>query len=393
MKKIGVLVIFMLVFCLMSFFPTVTADENGFEDLKLAVTPLSYDDMGYILTNLGYAYTEIQVTDLNDLTTLSAYDVVFINCAGDIEQYAEISGPVIKSFVEAGGVVYASDWAHFPIDVAFDDAITFYDEDSAVPYSKIGETCTVTGSIVDPGFEAFLGVDTASIEFDLPSWVVIESVPSTTTQHLAGTVGTTQGSMYVPITVSFDQGDGSVIYTSFHYEAQESDIVETLMEYLVFKAVTETITSTIKQDLIDDGYNITHDIRGGVDEGETKTYDIEINESGTIKVVLDWYGETLTLSANVLTPGGATIQASGTKPKYIEIAEGAAGSYKVSVTGDDVSTDNEPFTLAVGTGGTPSGDDDGSTTTPPSGGGTPGFELLTMLVALMVALILIRKKK
>ena len=89
MKKIGVLVIFMLVFCLMSFFPTVTADENGFEDLKLAVTPLSYDDMGYILTNLGYAYTEIQVTDLNDLTTLSAYDVVFINCAGDIEQYAE----------------------------------------------------------------------------------------------------------------------------------------------------------------------------------------------------------------------------------------------------------------------------------------------------------------
>jgi hypothetical protein len=167
------------------------------------------------------------------------------------------------------------------------------------------------------------------------------------------------------------------------------------MEYLVYKAVTETITFELVDDLTEEGYDVSYDIRDGIDEGETKTYDVEIDETGAAKVVLDWHGDTLTLSLNLLTPDDITIQSSGTKPKYIVIDNASVGTYQINVIGDDVSTDNEPFTLAIGTGGVSGDDDDDDDDdpTPTAPSDTPGFELLAMLIALAIALILLKKKK
>lgn len=322
------------------------SDNQGFQSLKLAVTPQGYDDIGYILSNLGYSYDNIQVSDLENPTLLSTYDVIFINCASGLDSYAESAGPVLKSYVEAGGVIYASDWAYSLIDNAFDDAINFYGEEN-YDIEKIGNSGTVTADVVDLGFAAYLDNSEVTVEFDLPSWVVMSSVSSTTKQYLAGTVDTTAGSMNVPITVSFSRGNGSVIYTSFHYEAQGS-LAEELMEYLVFKAVTETVASTVQSSLTAEGYSITYDIRGGINQGETKNYSITIAISTDVKIVLEWYGSSMGLS--VQTPAGATLPSAGTKPKYVEITDASAGTYVVSVTGIDVSTQNEPFVLVVGTG-------------------------------------------
>lgn len=329
--------------------PSVVLDGQGFQAMKLAVTPQGYDDIGHILDNLGYSYDSIQVSDLDNLTLLSTYDVVFINCASGIDDYAETAGPVLKSYVEAGGVIYASDWACAPIDNAFDSAIGFYGEENWEG-SKIGWSQTTTANVVDSGFAAYLGSSTTTVEFDLSSWVVIESVPNTTKQYLAGTVNTDEESMYVPITVSFNKGSGSVIYTSFHYEAQ-GVLAQKLMEYLVFKAVTETVASSVQSSLTAEGYSIAYDIRGAINQGETENYNITIAEPTDVKIVLDWHGSSLGLS--VRTPAGATLPSTGTKPKYVEITGASAGTYVVSVTGVDVPTQNEPFTLAVGTG-TPS---------------------------------------
>jgi len=88
----------------------------------------------------------------------------------------------------------------------------------------------------------------------------------------------------------------------------------------------------------------------------------------------------------------SNISGEGAKQKYVEISDASAGTYTVSITGFNVSNENEPFTILIGTVAGSSDDDNGSepTSTSPD---TPGFELLTMMVAIVIALILLKKKK
>ena len=50
--------------------------------LRLAVTPHQYDDMGSLLGQLGsgFTYTNIRLEDLEDVSKLVKYDVVFLTC-------------------------------------------------------------------------------------------------------------------------------------------------------------------------------------------------------------------------------------------------------------------------------------------------------------------------
>jgi len=296
MRKMGVFLGLMLLLNLLSLSVIVTAeDEYDFQDLKFAVTPEGWDNIGYILEKLGYSYDIILFDELLNLTYVSAYDVIFINCASDVDYYFQLhgdeAGPVLNSYVEAGGIIYASDWAYRVIEETFDDAIKFYGEEIEDNLCKIGQACNVSADVVDPGFAAYLGDNIVTVEFNMDAWVVMESVPETTKQYLSGVVEISgEGPMDVPITVSFSRGEGYVIFTSFHYEAQ-GPMAETLMEYLVFKAVTEDITSTVESSLTGEGYDIAYDIRGGINQDETKDYNIEIDESGDTKFVLDCYGE------------------------------------------------------------------------------------------------------
>jgi len=362
---------------------------------NLAVTPEGYDKMGHILTNLGYSYTEISLDDLGSLSTLSQYDVIFINC-DSMYMLPETAASAIKSYVDAGGIVYASDWAYEPINDAFDSAITFLEEDTTDYWDpRQGESGIVTADVVDPGLAAYLGSSTAEIYFDLGMWVVIDSVPSGTRQYLSGHVDVYDydtyeyASTYVPITVAFDSGAGTVIYTSFHYDAQEDDLTQKLMQYLVFKAVTETFVSDVEEALVAEDFEIDYDIRDAIDQDETKTYDVEITGGENVRIVIDWAGSSLGLS--VQGPDGATYTATGTKPKYVSIENAAAGTYTISVTGDDVPSDNEPFVLAVGTGGTLDGGTTDDGTTPPGGDGdsttTQTGDMTWLIIVIVVVVI------
>lgn len=359
---------------------TSTPTENqGFRALKLAVTPEGYDDIGHILSNLGYSYDNIEISNLENLTLLSTYDVIFINCGAGL--YGGLSeGQALRIYVEDGGAIYASDWASSLIDIGFDDAIGFYGEEN-YEGPRIGDSCTITADVIDPGFAAYLGSRTAMVEFNLGSWVVMSSVLSTTRQYLAGTVDTSEGSMYVPITVSFRRGGGSVVYTSFHYEAQSSLLTQRLMEYLVFTAVTENVASTVEDSLSSEGYYLSYDIRGGINQGETKNFTITISQSTNVKFVLDSYSPCMEFS--VQTPAGAVLESAGTKRRCIEIAGAAPGTYTINATGVNVSSENEPFVLAVGTGA-----EAGKVEGAPTAGSpwlTVGIGVLALVLVLIVA--------
>ncbi len=214
--------------------------------LKIGVTPAGFDDIGMLLKSLGYNITVISLSDLLDFSTISAYDIIALNCDGGLEDYASQAKINLKKFVENGGKLYASDWAYIFIEEAFPDYIDF----PANPY--IGDSQTTKAHISDQNLSKYLGVTEAEIVYDLGAWVVIDNVSSSTNVLISGDVSSsgyksslinpqTRSSQIKksissinsvrPLAVSFNYGNGSVVYTTFHNESQINESVKHILEY------------------------------------------------------------------------------------------------------------------------------------------------------------------
>lgn len=247
---------------------------------KLAVIQGSADQIGDLLTDLGFEYdaysdgTTKTVVDspahelLTNPTALAEYDVLFINCSATVQAMMEDGDPDIpgnlKAFVEAGGSLYASDWAWAYIEKAWPGAVDFYGVpdsmqkgDGTAPDKTVGPRqgpgptlngkedgdppYTTEGQIVDTGLKAALGKDTTTIYHDLGTWVVIEG-PGQGDVAVTATITGTEGTWGKrPQVVSFNPPgtDGHVIFTSFHNIAQQDahgnvDDIKAILSYLVF---------------------------------------------------------------------------------------------------------------------------------------------------------------
>ena len=221
--------------------------------LKIAVTPPYYDDIGKILTNMKYIFTEIEPSDLSNYDLIKDYDIIFINCAGELEQPAQDAKTALQQFVQNGGNLYTSDWAFTFIQNSFPEYITFS--------GYIGEAQTVTFTVVEPGLQDYLwGGNVGEITYDLSSWVPIESISSQTKVYLTGSysVYESMGSANIkslrkreiskgqsksssttetdkPLAVCFSYVNGKVIHTTFHNEAQLDWLIQRMLEYFIFE--------------------------------------------------------------------------------------------------------------------------------------------------------------
>lgn len=200
--------------------------------VRLAYVPGVFDTIEEVLGRLGFSPKEIDATAFT-AEGLADYDAVFLNCGLDpapAEDPAALEA--LRGYVEAGGVLYASDWADLYVQEAFPGAVNF-----ASPDAHIGDSGTHEAKVIDAGLARALGKDTATITFDAPIWAVIESVPSSTRVLVSGPVVTMDGEELAerPYMVQFESGKGRVTYTSFHNEAQTTEDVDTLLEQLLFQ--------------------------------------------------------------------------------------------------------------------------------------------------------------
>lgn len=204
--------------------------ELDVDPTMIGVVPGSFDDIGAILDDLGYEYTTLYDADLADSSNLDPLALLFLNCGSDTSYASDTTvQDNLKNYVNGGGYLYASDWDFEYIEACWPTAITFYGTD---PY--IGEEQTITADVVDPDLAAYLGKDTAQIIFDLPSWVVIDSVATTTDVLVQGDFATSVGPLAdKPLMVSFDYGSGLVAYTCFHNEAQLTTDARKLLNYFI----------------------------------------------------------------------------------------------------------------------------------------------------------------
>lgn len=146
---------------------------------KIAYVKGTYDKIEDIIQILGYTATEITNNDLANITTISQYDIIFLNCGSRSSTtnpalYTAIDAN-LAIFVANGGSIYASDW-----DVAYLVGGTNNTNNCAlpggfVPDSKLcskntGSSGNVAATVNNAGLTSALGFNTLNIDYDLGAW-------------------------------------------------------------------------------------------------------------------------------------------------------------------------------------------------------------------------------
>jgi hypothetical protein len=221
-------------------------------DTHFVVVSGSFDSIEDILGGNGLGFEPVLVDGWNQVdwvpevvnaTYLQNVDAVFLNCGIDDSFFDRTDlaerRQVLLDYVEAGGGLYISDWAYDVMEWLFPDALDFYDDDTEHDVAQIGQAEEVTAVIEDVTLQKLVG-RTVQITYDLGSWAILEdadtAVDALRVEVLArATVHTYGGTELenVPLAASVGVGSGTVIYTTFHNEAQLDPTVEAVLQYMV----------------------------------------------------------------------------------------------------------------------------------------------------------------
>lgn len=334
--------------------------------LRLAVTPAEFDDMGRLLRQLGegYAYDQIALEELLDPEKLKQYDVIFMTCGGSPESWlgeaigdgernsriftvrpevAERMRSALRGFVEQGGTLYASDWRFQVLQIAFPDLV---DAEKAVR----GDKQEVEAEVVDSGLREVIG-ERIPLNFDLPGWYPAAFGPRGATTYVRGAYRASDGQQLAsPLLVRVPFGQGSILFTSFHNEAVNSEIETKLLKYLVFTTVTAKVQSKVRETLVKSRFTAEKENLLSTSAENPKVTSVYQNKAaGDLKFVLAFESQGAKLRLEVVAPDGKVAAAKeGASTFQIDVPDAAAGEWKYIVTALKLPFPNYPFNLTVG---------------------------------------------
>jgi len=204
--------------------PSTHLESTG----KLGFVYGSYDNIQHIIrNNLGYSIDSLNILDLRNAALLSNYKAIFINCGADEVLIYDGKGmDALKTYIQNGGSVYASDWAGEFVEFMFPDKLNI---------ETTGIDQVITANIIDANLKNFIGKETVAINYDLGGWGEISVVGQSVTTLLSADYKDYMGNNLTnkPLAILFSYGSGKVIYTSFHNEANvTSDAVKVLIGFL-----------------------------------------------------------------------------------------------------------------------------------------------------------------
>ena len=191
-----------------------------------------------ITPNVTFGVAEL----LNTPGLLATYDIIFFNCSVNDELHGNaVAMDNLKTFVNNGGIIYATDWMYtyvrsmFPMDY-LNFAWPEKGGDSNQALATLGSAdledwLEAQGITVTPNVlvEGFLGgwqlVDSFNAD-NVDAWVIAESV-TYDNQMLTDK----------PLAFTFGYGCGGVFYSSFHTHGNNSasDAIDQMMSYFVFE--------------------------------------------------------------------------------------------------------------------------------------------------------------
>ena len=336
--------------------------------LRLCVTPepAVFDDMGRLLDTLGegYKYVAMPLEHLTDPDKLAEVDILFITCSGvplswldkpignsDRGMTSYTPNEVVynrlrtnlRDFAKRGGIIYASDLQfQQTIESCFEEFI-----DRAQVAKGVKQK--VHAKVVDAGLRELLGEE-IELNFDQDGWYPAAFHTEKSTVYLEGEFKTSQGDMRrAPLLLKFPFGDGGVIFTSFHNEAQNSEKETALLRYLVFTAVTAEVEARVNQTLIKGGFSpAKRNLFSASAEEPSNTQIYHCTKPGQLRFVLGFQNQGARLKLTVTSPTGQIVEKEGDSSVTIEVADAAVGDWKYTVTALKLPNANFPFTVTVG---------------------------------------------
>ncbi len=218
--------------------------EQG--DTTIAVVTGEYDDIGTVLdyldlnydTYVGVGNGQEAIDLLRDPQALATYDIIFFNCGMTFDWttwQGEIGANLVE-YVQGGGSVYASDWAYYLVEAAYPAEHDFVNDDALLGDAFVGVAMEVTATVVDTAMADLLGSTSATINFDLDAWVpmlgangeVLLEADFDIYKGMFSTVG-----KHGPLATRLHDGEGTVLYTSFHNERQSTSDMAALLQEII----------------------------------------------------------------------------------------------------------------------------------------------------------------
>ncbi len=318
--------------------------------LRLAVTPHKYDDMGRLLDELGagYRYDLLRVEDFDKIDELRKYDVVFATCGETPEAWKEGRGAsfdafrrALRTYVEEGGTLYASDWRMQLLMLAFPELI---DQEGLKP----GDAQEMTAEVVDEGLREVIGPD-IHLKFDLPNWFPAAFRGREVKTYLRGTYAAQGKRVESPLLVRIPVGRGAILFTSFHNEKQNSRTELELLKYLVFATVTARVQSEVAETMVQGGFSAAKQNLLSASAGSPSASSTYINTAaGTLKFVLAFENQGAKLKLEVVAPDGQKHVREGLETLQLDLPAAPAGDYRCTITALEVPFENFPYTFTVG---------------------------------------------
>jgi len=154
----------------------------------------------------------------------------------------------IREYVRTGGILVATDWAYDLVQAAWPDAVDFLSAGKGFDTAQRGILTSLTANVVNDSLANALDTSSVAISFNFSDWAVMKAASSeNTTTFMTGDIqyrdttelgqtgGTTQSISGAPLLISHspENAGGKVIFSSFHFDAQNREIMDVILTNVV----------------------------------------------------------------------------------------------------------------------------------------------------------------
>jgi len=194
-------------------------------------------------------------SDDSNVPEISRYEAVFVDSGtrgfgawvynGTDADDSLVTNPTViahvQDYVTNGGTLIVSDWAYDLVEACWPDAIEFAGEDTELDDAQRGTSDEVTADVLDLDLQdALSGNTTLAVQYDYSYWTAIESVGPETEVYLSGDVtyhkSGAEGDVALldsPLLVGFQSEGGQVLFSTFHWRAQRSEVSQDILLGLI----------------------------------------------------------------------------------------------------------------------------------------------------------------
>ena len=150
-------------------------------------------------------------------------------------------------YVSSGDTLVVTDWAYELVEAGWPEMIEWAGDEMTpdgtgwanLDAAQMGMIDRITAEVSDAELAQEIGPSMA-VDFPYSNFAVIESVSDDVTVYVRGDVAYRPDELSepieltdVPLLVGFDHGDGRVLFSTFHIDAQNPALMDTLIETLV----------------------------------------------------------------------------------------------------------------------------------------------------------------